>query len=83
MNIHGGKGVIQDEEGWIHQDRPGNGDPLPLTSREGHPPLSDQSVEALRETPDIVPYLGDAGGLLDLFIGGIEPSKGNVFPDRI
>ncbi len=51
LNVYGRKGVIQDEEGRIHQNRPGNGDPLPLTSGKGDPLLPDQGIEALRETP--------------------------------
>ena len=45
--IKGGGGFIQDKNLPIVLERPCNPDPLPLSARESHSPLSDHGVNAL------------------------------------
>ena len=44
LHVHGGGGFVQDEDGRVTQDRPGNGEPLLLAAGEPDPPFADVTV---------------------------------------
>ena len=58
--VHGGEGVVEDEDVVISRQGPGDGHPLLLAAGEGDAPLADHGIIALLEVQDV---LVDAGVL--------------------
>src|SRR4030066_2139518 len=46
LDVYRGEPVIENEDRCIHQDRSGDGNPLPLSAREGDSLLADHGIHA-------------------------------------
>ena len=76
------EGVVEDHDGRLLHQHPGNRDPLFLAAREGDPPFADDGVIAVREGVDGVVDAGDGGRLADARKPGIRMGNRDVFSDR-
>ncbi len=83
LDVHGGESIIEDEDRWIHQDRSGDGNPLPLPTGEGDSLLADHGIHACGKFNHLIINLCNSGRLFNLLKRGIGPSEGNIFPDCI
>ena len=83
FRIHAGHRIIQDQDGGIHEQRPGNHYSLLFTAGERQSSFPYPGVIALRQTFNKVVDLGGLGGLHYLLVGSIRPAKGNVLLDGI
>ena len=66
-----------------YEDRAGERDPLTLTARQGQAALTDRRVVAAGQVLDELVRLRRAGGRLDLRVGRVGPSVGDVRPNRV
>ena len=64
--IHGGEGVVEDENGRVLEECPGNGGPLLLPAGQGHAPFTHESHVAVGQTLHVGRQTGHPGGCLDL-----------------
>lgn len=83
LGVHGGGGVVEDEQAGVGEDRPGERDALALAAGEGEAVFADRGVVALGEFGDETVRLGGAGGLHDLFRGRVGTAVGDVVADRV
>ena len=81
LRVHGAHGVVEDQDGRLLHEGPGNSHPLELAAGEGHAPLAHQGVVALLKAHDHVVDGSDAGRLLHFFIGGGGVHDADVLPD--
>src|SRR5687767_9229759 len=44
--------VVEDQDAWVHEERPGNGDSLPLPAAQRYSPLADHRVVTALEFRD-------------------------------
>ena len=59
LRVHAGGGVVQDEDGWVQHQSPGDGEALALPTGEGQSALADPGVVAVGHFHDLVVELGD------------------------
>ena len=77
------KGVVENEDRRLADERPGQGGALFLAAGEGDAALADEGVEAALELLDVLAQLGLLRGEGDLFRSGIFDAVGDVGADRI
>ena len=80
--VQGGGGLVQNQDGRIFQEDPGNGHPLLLPAGQHHPPLAHIGVEAVGHSYDVVVNLRPLGRLNDLRLGGVGPAIADVVQHR-
>ena len=51
LDVDGARGIVEDQDRRVHEQRAGDGDPLALTTRERVAALADDRVVAAREDP--------------------------------
>ena len=78
----GGRVVEQQQPG-VGDQRPGEGDPLPLAAGERESLLADDAVVALGQLADELVGLGRPGRGEDLLLGRVRPSVGDIGLDRV
>ncbi len=83
LAVQGRGRLVQDQDGGVLHEYPGEGEPLPLASRQAHAPLADVGVEspAALGVPELgheVVRVGEAEGALYLGLGGVGPSVDDV-----
>lgn len=81
--VDGARGVVEDQDARVRQDRGGKRHPLTLAAREREPSLAYDGVVAPRQLLDEVVRLGCPGCGLDLLQGRIWPAVGDVRPDAV
>ena len=81
FHIDAGGGVIEDQNRWVEQDRPGDGQALSLPSRQRRAALADPGVIALRKAHDLVMELGNLGCPDHVLKGRIDRPIGDVVTD--
>ena len=64
LGVHGGDGVVQNQDGGILHQRPGNGNPLLLAAGDGDAPLSQHGIISLLEFGDVLVHVRQPGGPL-------------------
>lgn len=69
--VQGGCGFIEDEDGGVFEECPGNGDSLFFSSGEFEAPFSNPAFVTFRQGGDEFIKLGGAGGCHDFFVAGI------------
>src|SRR5689334_12950889 len=74
--------LIQQQDGSIANDRPGDGHPLPLAAREGNAALPYYRVVAVGKFMNELVDVGHLRGLEDLGARRFGLSVGDIFPDR-
>src|SRR5215212_5713777 len=73
--------LVQDHDGNVPDDGPGDGYPLALPSGEGVAPLADDGLVPILEVHDEVVGVGCFGGLDNLLRGGVQLPVGDVLLD--
>ncbi len=81
--VHGGGGVVEEQQPRVGEDRPGQGDALALAAGEGQALLADLGVVPGGQGPHEPVGLGGAGGGLDLLVGGARVPVGDVGADGV
>src|SRR5690625_2090190 len=81
LGIEAGSGFVQDQNGRIPQQSPGDGQPLTLTARYPCAPFSHDGVEPFREGRDKFPRVCILGGRDDFFFCGIGTAISDVVAD--
>ena len=71
VRVREGCGLVQNQDGGVFQEGPGNGDALLLTAGEVDTLGADDGVESIREFLYNVHALGGFQGCQDLFLGGV------------
>ena len=80
--IDGRRGLVQNQDGRIAQQRAGEGHQLLLTLREVAAALLDGRVVAVLQVADEVVRAHAPGGLDDLLVGGVQPAVADVLLER-
>ena len=75
--------VIEDQHSRIGENRPGDGDPLPLAPAQGETTFAEQRVVPLRQIAHEIMGAGQLGRSLDLIGGCIRIGKGDVRGDGV
>src|SRR5918995_5562594 len=73
--------LVQDQDGGIADECPGDGYPLALPSGEGVAPLADDGLVPIFEVHDEVVGVGCFGGSDNLLRGGVQLAVGDVLLD--
>src|SRR5215208_7292137 len=73
--------LVQDQDGGVADDGPGDGYPLALPSGEGVAPLADDGLVSIFEVNDEVVGVGCFGGLDNLLRGSVQLAIGDVLLD--
>ena len=73
--------LVEQDHGRILEQRPRDGDALPLAAGEGRPALPHGGVEALGQRLDEVERRRAPGGLAHLLVGGVGPAHADVVRD--
>ena len=66
----------------ILQEGAGDGDPLPLPSRQAHAAIADERVEAFRQLGDELAAVRRVRGLPDLVVAGLGARVADVLDQR-
>ncbi|MNG09811.1 hypothetical protein D3C84_932460 [compost metagenome] len=82
LGIEGTGGLVQQQDRCIHQQRPGNGQTLALTTRQPQPCITQVGLIALRQLQDEFMGMGTARRGLYLGIGRLGTSVADVLLDR-
>ena len=82
LDVDGARGVVEDQDGRVDEQGPGDGDALALAARQRVPPFADHGVVPLGQVADEPGGAGGLGGRLDLVHGRVGPPVGDVVPDR-
>ncbi len=83
LHVHRRRGVVEQEDVRIGQDRPGQRDSLPLAPGERDPLLTDHRLVALGELVDELVCRGRTCGRPHILIGGVGPAVGDVGADGV
>ena len=87
LGLHAGVdrrgGVVQDEDGRVAQQRPGQRDALALAAGQGQALFADDRVVALREAFDELVGPGDRGGPPDPVLVRVRVAVGDVGADGV
>ena len=75
-----GGSLVQNQDGRVGEQCPGDNDALLLPARKVRV-LADDRVQTVRQLTDVLPNLGAARGLNDPFVVGIGYSQANVIAD--
>ena len=78
LRVHVGGGLVEDDDGSILQQTPGNGDPLLLTTRQGSPALTDDRVIPFRQGGDEVMAAGLLCRIHHLLVGSVGTAELDV-----
>lgn len=81
--VHGGGGVVEEEQPGVGEDRAGERDALALAAGEGQPVFADLGGVPVGQLGDEPVGLGGAGGRLDLLVGGVRDAVRDVGADRV
>ena len=81
--VQGGGGLVQDQDGGILQEDPGDGHALLLAAGEEGAALTDIGVEALGHSQDILVDLGLFRSLDDLLHGGVGLAVADVLENGV
>lgn len=76
--IDGTGRFVQDQDGRIRQDRPGNGQKLPLPLAEIAPVFRKDGVVAIRQADDEGMGVGQFCRLFHFGVGGIKPAVADI-----
>ena len=79
--VHGAGGLIQDQDRGLGDGGPGDVQKLPLALTQIGGVLLQHGVVAVLETHDEGVGRGHLGGLLHLFVGGVQAAVADVLPD--
>ena len=74
--------LVQDENRWIGEDGPRNGDALPLASGELHTPLPNDRLIPVRELLDELVGVRNARHVTDVPWRGAGPCEADVLGNR-
>ena len=83
LHVHGRRGVVQDQDGRILQEGPGQGDALLLAAGEPHATLAYDGVVAVRHGVDEVVGIRHDCGFLHLLEAAVRPAVGDVALDGV
>ena len=76
--IDAGSGFVEDDEGRVLQERPGDGDALLFALAEADAFFADISIELLGQGGDEIPGAGLPQGARDFVLGGVFPGEKQV-----
>src|SRR3989442_8787096 len=82
LRVEAGRGLIEDQDPRIREDRPRDRHPLALTARELHSPLTYDGVVAPLEATHELVAMADARRLLDVLTALVRPGERHVPADR-
>src|SRR5438876_1462456 len=82
LRVETGRGLVEDQDPRVGENRPRDRDPLALAPGELHAPLAHDGVVALSETAHEVVAMGDTRRCLDLLPGRAGPRECDVLGDR-
>ena len=77
--IHAGSGLVQDNDGRVAEEHPGDGEKLALSGGKVCRLVVQHSVIALRHGADKVVHLGRFGSRDDFLPGGVRLAVGDIF----
>ncbi len=78
IGVYRAEAIVEDHNIRLFDQGPGNGYPLFLSTREGHPTFTNQGIKALRQLHYIVVDRSIAGIIFDLRLRGIPFPKSNI-----
>src|SRR5829696_1840665 len=83
LGVEVGGGLVEDDDGRVGQQQPGDGQALLLPARQPVAALADHRLPPLGQALDQVQDPGRPAGVLDLLQGGVGPGVAQVGPDGV
>jgi hypothetical protein len=83
LGVDGAGGIVEDQDARVRHDGPGQRDALALSTRQGQAALAHHGVVPAGKPGDELVGLSHPGRRLDLLIGGVGTSVGDVGPHRV
>ena len=77
------RGLVEQQDARVAEDRAGDRDPLALSHREPDAPLADDRLHPLRHSRYELGRVGGFRRVLDLRLRGLEPAVADVLADRV
>ena len=81
--IQGAGGLIQDQDGGILQEDPGDAEALLLAAAEADAALADLGIIAMGEAHDVIMDIGPLRRLNDLLLGGVQAAVADILPHGV
>ena len=81
--VQGGGCLVQNQDGGVHQEYPGDGHPLLLSTGQEGPTLAYIGLETVGHSLDIVVNFCPSGGLHDLLVGSAGTAIADILQDGI
>src|SRR6266851_5180331 len=81
LGVHGGKGIVEDQDARIADDGAGNGGALLLSPGESDAALADHGFVGLAEVLDVAVQAGYIGGFADALLVVFGQAEGDVAAD--
>ena len=81
FGVEGARRLVEDEDGWVAEDRARDRDPLFLAAREAVAALADDRLVALGQRRDQVVDLRSLGRQLDLLVCRVRLREPQVLAD--
>src|SRR3989449_7459214 len=75
LRVEAGRGLVEDQDARIGEDRPRNRDPLALAAGELHAPFTHDGVVTLLEATHELVAVGDPRRLFDVLAGRVRPGE--------
>src|SRR5215218_10764694 len=83
LGVEVGGGLVEDDDGRVGQQQPGDGQALLLAAGQPVAALADHRLPALGQALDQVQDPGRPAGVLDLLQGGVRPGVAQVGQDGV
>ena len=82
LGVEGRRGLVQQEDAWVHEEGSADGHALLLPARETHATLAHLGLVAVLELDDELVCVGGLGRRLDLGVGDLAvDAVGDVVAD--
>ena len=83
LRVDAGRGLVQNDNGRLLKDGPGNGNPLFFTAGQGTAALADYRVVTLWQCHDKAVAAGFFCRFDHLLLRGVRLSEADIRPDRV
>ena len=83
LRVDAGRGLVQNDDGRVLKDGPGNGNPLFFTAGQGTAALADYRVVTLWQSHDKAVAAGFFCRFDHLLLRGVRLSEADIRPDRV
>ena len=83
LDVEGGGGFVENQDRWVGQQRPCNGQALSLSTRQTRAPLTEIRVPAFRQLLNERHRIGGASGSVELCLRDLRATERHIGSHRV